>query len=120
MLRQLAKDCGCSHIQFARLHDLTGQDKFAEPLSEEAYVQYAPRVRAEVSRRFLPQGFNVCDAIFSDPDVRSTYCGYAKFMETELAISLKDMNLSRAKKKQYCKDVAKSMIVRGKVSFESY
>lgn len=103
----------CHNIRFARLRDLLGAGEFPEPTSEEVYVEYAPQIRAEIVRRFLPRGFDPTEAIAKDPDMNHTYCGYARFMATELANTIHDMP-SRLKRR-HCKDVAKGMIVRGKV-----
>lgn len=110
----MAKDCMCQHVRFARLRDLLGHGEFAEPTSEEFYVEQAPHVRAEIMRRFLPRDFDATDAIAKNPDMNYTYCGYAKFMATELAGAIQDMPVNV--KRRHCKDIAKSMIVRGKVS----
>ncbi|KAI4238397.1 MAG: hypothetical protein LQ349_001144 [Xanthoria aureola] len=116
-LRQMAKDCMCHNIRFARLRDLLGAGEFPEPTSEEVYVEYAPQIRAEIVRRFLPRGFDPTEAIAKDPDMNHTYCGYARFMATELANTIHDMP-SRLKRR-HCKDVAKGMIVRGKAFAEA-
>ena len=89
---------------------------FTEPSSEEAYVKYAPQMRTEITRRYLPPSFNVDEAIADDRDINYTYCGYAKFLGLEFAETLKGQDMSKRGGKRYCKDIAKDIIVRGKVS----
>ncbi|KAL9041621.1 MAG: hypothetical protein Q9180_001158 [Flavoplaca navasiana] len=111
-LRQMAKDCMCHNVCFARLGDLLGPGKLPEPTSEEVYVEHASQTRAEIVRRFLPRGFDPTEAIAKDPDMNHTYCGYARFMATELANTVQEMPSKL--RRRHCKDVAKGMMVRGK------
>jgi hypothetical protein len=118
-LRQLARSSDCENLQFARLCDLVGNDTFPEPISEDAYVEAASKIRDEIMTQFTLPDFDVIDAIAHDPDVSATYCGYAKFLSVELAEVLKAMDVPNTQKRRYCKDVAQRMIYRGRVSRSS-
>ena len=112
----MAKDCSCDHLQFARLCDLLDQGSFVEPQSEEAYTDCASQIRSEIVRRYLPCGFDVSEAITGDPDIKYTYCGYARFLNLELETQIKTRKMTTEHTRRFCKDIAKCMIVRGKVS----
>ncbi|EFQ99065.1 hypothetical protein MGYG_02078 [Nannizzia gypsea CBS 118893] len=114
-LRQLAREQSCDNIGFSRLSDLLNDDTLPEPLSEAEYVKYAPRFREQTLQRYLPRDFDVVKAITNDPDINSTYCGYVKFLNLELADTLlKDQKMTTTHKIRCCKQVARHMITRGK------
>lgn len=85
-------------------------------MTEEAYLQEVPRYRNTLIQRYLPTGFDPVAQIATDPDTTCTYRGYIKFLETDLAdSSVMTEAKTKAQVKNKLEDVAKQMIVRGKV-----
>ncbi|KAH6384617.1 hypothetical protein HBI14_214490 [Parastagonospora nodorum] len=116
-LRQLTKDKGYSHIEFARLKDLLGIPNLSDEMNAMTYAAVAPSIRLALMHRY--GNFN-WDAGFGDSYVnndenkRLTYCGYLKFLTSDLA-SIYPIGPGRTKSafKKGVEIIAKSMLKRG-------
>lgn len=115
-LRKMARDCKLDHIHFLRLRNLIGEQDTSEPIDEVEYLKDAPVFRSQMIEKYLPKGFNPEAHIAKDADATSTYRGYIKFLETDLANSVTEGEpKTKAQIKKHHEEVAKKMIVRGKV-----
>jgi len=116
-LRRLAKQNGCHNIRFARICDLiSGTDTEhhqSQKLTEALYLTKASEYRGLLVA-MTPPDFNVLEAIANDPDIAKTYKGYKKFLMSERDDR---PNRSRSQTERENSAIAKSMILRGKVSF---
>lgn len=114
-LRKVAKEKGCSHINFIRLVHLLGESEIGEPLSEDEYLQRAPWFRTRLYQMNIPDGFDTAAHISNDPDTTLTYRGYIKFLERDIdANTVKDTSMSKKQIKKAREATAKSMIARGR------
>ncbi|KAI1330922.1 Clavaminate synthase-like protein [Xylariaceae sp. FL0255] len=104
-LREMAKLNGCHCIRFARICDLTGHE--SDDLCEETYLANVSENRALLETN-TPAGFEVADAISSDTDMEKT-----KFLMSERE---DNSGRTRSQMERENSAIAKSMIIRGKVS----
>lgn len=105
-----------SNINFARLSSLVSSDVVAEPSTLDEYFQTAQWYREELTRRYLPEGFDVNSEMKTKEDMVLTYRGYIKFLTTDLKHEQQRQGLSNSKIKTMNELVAKQMIRRGAVS----
>ncbi|KAI0392367.1 Pyoverdine/dityrosine biosynthesis protein-domain-containing protein [Xylariaceae sp. FL0594] len=120
-LRHLAKANGCHNIRFARICDLvssgteTDDAHESETLTEELYLEKAGEYRDRLIA-MTPSGFDVANAIATDPDIADTYKGYKKFLMSE-----RDDRPSRSRSQTERENgaIAKAMIARGKAFAEA-
>ena len=128
---------GNDSVEFARISQLPRLWKLPRSLTndldEEKYLQLAPLARAELMALYEGKGYDVNQAIATDPNVRATYTGYIRFLVKDLAVSNNEGDIStssassvgsdvsiasgtkKGMKKRAAK-VAKQMISRGKAS----
>lgn len=113
----MARDCKCDHVKFLRLRNLIAGSDNKEAITEEEYVKDAPLFRNEILTKFLPENFDPDVHVAKDQDATRTYRGYIKFLETDLAPLHAEKEVkTKAQIKKNCEEVAKKMIVRGKVA----
>lgn len=137
-LRQMAANNRCTGVEFARISqsaDLKGiPEDFINDLDEEKYLKLAPLARRSLMETYGDPQLNVNEFIASDSSVKSTYLGYLKFLQKDLASSWqsydsgsassgsdgssssKSSTSSRKSFKRRIAGVAKQMITRGRVS----
>ena len=116
-LRQMATDCQCDHIKFYRLRNFLDSAECGAPLTEGEYLKDAPLFRNEMLARYLPDNFDPATIVAEDADTTCTYRGYIKFLETDLAHRVFEGDVkTKGQFKKENEDIARRMIVRGKVS----
>lgn len=119
-LRKMARDYKLDHVKFLRLRNLLGGGGSVEPITEEEYLKHAPEFRTEIITKYLPENFDPDLYITKDADTTLTYRGYIKFLETDLANhNWGEETKTKAQIKKLHEEVAKKMIVRGKVKRSS-
>lgn len=107
---------GYTCIEFARIMNLVGLHK-EEAITKEKFIELLEPSRQELMKQYLDPKFDVNDCIKNDPDYKSTYDGYAKFLKKDLQYSsIKNACLSGKKFKAKVHETAKAMIARGVVS----
>lgn len=110
----MAVEKGFTQIEFTRLRHLmkTGTP---EPTNEAEYAQQAPLVRERMVETYTPENYDINEQIASEEDICTTYRGYIKFLQKDLAHLNNGQSKSQVKKRNEA--VAKKMIARGKVLF---
>jgi alpha-ketoglutarate-dependent taurine dioxygenase len=116
-LRQLTKTKGYNHIKFARIKDLLGISSLREETNDMAYAAVAPSIRLALMHRY---GNINWDSMVNksyandDQNKRLTYCGYLKFLSSDLA-TMYPIGPGRTKSafKRGVEIIAKSMLKRG-------
>ena len=120
-LRKMARDYKLEHVKFLRLRNLLGGSGSVEPITEEEYLKHAPEFRTEIITKYLPENFDPDVHITKDADTTLTYRGYIKFLETDLANrNWGEETKTKAQIKKLHEDIAKKMIVRGKVRHSAH
>jgi alpha-ketoglutarate-dependent taurine dioxygenase/pyoverdine/dityrosine biosynthesis protein Dit1 len=133
-LRQMAVRIGCTSIHFSRISQMPGLNFKGIPanlitnLNGEKYQKLAPLARRKLVEQYGEPNFDVDAYIASDPAVKSTYLGYLKFLELDLAgervtsssseeseSSMEKKSESRKAFRKRIQVIAKKMISRGKV-----
>ncbi|KFG84222.1 hypothetical protein MANI_006393 [Metarhizium anisopliae] len=111
-LRALARDKGYNHIQFSRLSDLVSS--LAPSEDEVSYVANATNFRLGLLGLFKSQDWDVNDRIANEEDVRMTYRGYIKFLNTDLEGKYPvGGDFTKTKFKKGTERIAKQMLIRG-------
>ena len=88
-----------------------------ETITKEKFISLLEPSRQELMRRYTEPDFDANACIKSDPDYKSTFDGYAKFLKKDLAYgAIRDKMTSGKKYKAMVHDTAKRMIARGVVS----
>ena len=108
----MAKENDCVNIAFYRLKSLLDLDP-AVPLTEEIYLEQAPRYRQLLVDRYSSPGFDADQFIKASKDALLTYRGYIKFLEKDLEHD--PVLAASSNRKKESEKIAKAMIVRGKV-----
>lgn len=116
-LRQLKKAKGFGHIEFAKVKDLLGIPTLREDMNDMAYAAAAPSIRLALMNRYSNLNWDAAineSFANSDQNKRLTYCGYLKFLSSDLA-SIYPIGLGRTKSafKKGIEIIAKSMLKRG-------
>ncbi|KAI1046602.1 hypothetical protein LB505_010658 [Fusarium chuoi] len=112
-LRALAVKKGFNQITFSRLKDLAGL-KLPEKISEIAYVANATNFRRYLLNKYGKQDHDINYEIATNPDTLMTYCGYKRFLESDLQhIFPTGANRSHNGYRRDVKYLAKEMIIRG-------
>ena len=131
----MAARIGCTSIKFARISQMPGLSLKGIPadlinnMNSEKYQKLAPLARQRLVEQYGEPNFDVDAYIASDPAVKSTYLGYLKFLELDLAgersrsVSSGESDSSGSQKpesrsafRKRVQVIAKKMIARGKVS----
>ncbi|KAI0425170.1 Clavaminate synthase-like protein [Xylaria sp. FL1042] len=114
-LRCMAEQNDCHCIRFSRICDLVGAEHESERLDETLYLAKVSEYRCKLEAN-TPSGFDVSDAIATDPDISTTYKGYKKFLMGERD----DRTIrSRSQTERENSVIAKAMILRGKAFAEA-
>lgn len=115
-LRKLCAEMGFGNIAFARLNDLV-QLQIPQELDEIRYISHATDFRRALLSTYGDESFDVDATIKADDDTRLTYCGYIKFLETDLKhVYPVGEGRSKAQFKKGVGYIAKKMLSRGDVS----
>ncbi|KAF5250788.1 hypothetical protein FANTH_4060 [Fusarium anthophilum] len=111
-LRDLAVK-GFNQIIFSRLKDLAGLE-LPQKLSEIVYVANATNFRRYLLNKYGKEDYDINYEIATDPDTLMTYCGYKRFLESDLQhIFPTGENRSHNGYRRDVKYLAKEMIIRG-------
>ncbi|KAF5977410.1 very large low complexity protein [Fusarium bulbicola] len=112
-LRALAVKKGFNQIIFSRLKDLAGLE-LPQKLSEIVYVANATNFRRYLLNKYGKEDYDIKYEIATDPDTLMTYCGYKRFLESDLQhIFPSGENRSHNGYRRDVKYLAKEMIIRG-------
>jgi hypothetical protein len=116
-LRAVAREKIYKHIKFSRLWDLLDH---APPRGNgdsdrTYYITHAPAIRRDLSLRYGDEDYNPIDAIENDPDTKTTYLGYKKFLAGDLAQEDWISSTSVKQQKARFAQIAKEMLVRGRM-----
>ncbi|KAL1798511.1 hypothetical protein ACET3X_002548 [Alternaria dauci] len=112
-LRKMVTEKGYDRIEFVRIMNLLGLHT-DEHISKEQYFSLLEPSRVELMSRYGDSDFDATYCIKNDPDYKSTYDGYAKFLKKDLAFSPFKQNIASGRKwRTLVHETAKSMIARG-------
>ncbi|CAI7600504.1 Pyoverdine biosynthesis [Penicillium manginii] len=117
-LRQMAVEKGLHHVKFIRLFELLEHPWFKSETPEAAkayYLAHASCLRRELMFVFGDPSFDPDEAIKTDNDTCLTYRGYIKFLTKDLAHQDSTINLSKRARQAQVSQIARQMIVRGKM-----
>lgn len=117
-LRQMAVEKGLHHVKFIRLFELLEHPWFKSETPEAAkayYLAHASCLRRELMFVFGDPSFDPDEAIKTDNDTCLTYRGYIKFLTKDLAHQDSTVNLSKRARQAQVSQIARQMIVRGKM-----
>ncbi|KAK8131332.1 hypothetical protein PG984_007770 [Apiospora sp. TS-2023a] len=113
-LRDMALHKGFDHIAFSRLQDLV---KFPLPrgeLNEITYVANATNFRRYLLNKYGDDDIDIYHEIANNTDTRLTYCGYKRFLESDLKhIFPRGKGRTSNGYKRDVKFLAKEMLIRG-------
>ncbi|KAF5539464.1 transferase family [Fusarium mexicanum] len=112
-LRALAVKKGFNQITFSRLKDLAGLE-LPEKMSEIVYVANATNFRRYLLNKYGKDDYDINYEIATNPDTLMTYCGYKRFLESDLQhIFPTGENRSHNGYRRDVKYLAKEMMIRG-------
>ncbi|EMD61568.1 hypothetical protein COCSADRAFT_39282 [Bipolaris sorokiniana ND90Pr] len=112
-LRKMVAEKGYDCIKFVRIMNLLGLHT-DEQISKEDFVHLLEPSRRIMMTRYGDSEFDANWYIQNDPDYKSTYDGYSKFLKKDLAFSPFRQNAASGKKwKALVHNTAKAMIARG-------
>lgn len=104
------------YIEFSRLKDLCSIP-LPSDLDEVTYIGNATNFRRGLLNQFGRDGLDVRKEIAEKEDVRLTYCGYSRFLESDLRqIFPLSQSHGNTRYKRNAKFLAREMITRGFVS----
>lgn len=119
-LRTMALHKGFDHITFSRLQDLVQFPLPRGQLNEITYVANATNFRRYLLNKYGNDDIDVDHEIATNTDTRLTYCGYKRFLESDLKyIFPRGKDRTSNGYKRDVKFLAKEMLIRGYVSFLS-
>ncbi|KAF6793734.1 glutamyl-tRNA(Gln) amidotransferase [Colletotrichum sojae] len=112
-LREMVAAKGYRRIEFVRIMNLLGL--YNEPvITKERFMSLLEPSRQELMRRYVDPGFDANACVKNDPDYKTTFDGYAKFLKKDLAYGpIRDSATSGKKYKAKVHETAKAMIARG-------
>ncbi|KAK1491503.1 hypothetical protein CCUS01_03289 [Colletotrichum cuscutae] len=114
-LRAMAVKKGFGRINFSCLKELL-QFPLPEQMSEIVYVANATNLRRYLLNRYGKEDLDIDYEIATQPDTLMTYCGYRRFLESDLQhIFPTGKNRSHNSFKREIKFLAKEMMIRGYV-----
>lgn len=116
-LREIAKE-RFPHISFIRLDRLVGVDQ-EEAHTAEDYKQTSSFYREKLVDDHLSKDFDVRVHLSRNPSALMTYCGYIKFLETDLKYEASRQGCSKKRVKKMNQEVARRMIRRGVVQISN-
>lgn len=112
-LREMSSKKGFKHIDFSRIRDLVDFPLPTE-MQEIAYVANATNFRRFLLNRFGKDDIDIDHEIETDPDIKMTYLGYRRFLESDLKyiFPLGNGRTSNGYKRDV-RYLAKQMLIRG-------
>lgn len=111
----MATDNHLKQISFSRLRDLVDINLPME-MDEITYVANASNFRRALLNTFSRPGWN-WDEVRQSEDACMTYCGYIKFLQTDLEyVYPVSQSRSKSRYKRGIEYIAKQMMARGDVS----
>ncbi|KUM56496.1 hypothetical protein ACN42_g10719 [Penicillium freii] len=112
-LREMVIENGFDNISFSRIRDLL-EFPLPEKMSEIIYVANCTTFRRLLLNKYGNPNLNIDHEIATNPDIKLTYLGYKRFLESDLQyIFPRGENRSAHSYKRDCKYVAKQMLTRG-------
>ncbi|KAJ5885814.1 transferase family protein [Penicillium tannophilum] len=112
-LREIVVEKGFNHISFSRIRDLL-DFPLPEKLNEIIYVANCTTFRRLLLNKYGDDNLDIDHEIATDPDVKLTYLGYKRFLESDLQyIFPRGKGRSAHSYKRDCKYLAKQMLRRG-------
>jgi len=107
---------GFNNLGFSRMKDILDLP-LPEKLREITYVANCTNFRRLLLNKYGDPDIDIDRQIANDPDMKLTYLGYRKFLESDLRhIFTLNKNLSSNGYKRDVKYLAKQMLLRGCVS----
>ncbi|OJJ82520.1 isocyanide synthase family protein [Aspergillus glaucus CBS 516.65] len=112
-LVQMAKSKGYDKsIKLFRVMDILGYTADT-PLNKESYLSLAQKCRNEILEKYGRTEEEVREMMRDDPDTLLTYCGFIRFLETDLRHSPVAANATSGQKyRKIVKKVAINMMIR--------
>ncbi|KAJ5628747.1 hypothetical protein N7490_010975 [Penicillium lividum] len=116
-LLQLAREKGYEkNIKLMRVMDILGYTE-GKTLNKDLYMSLTQKCRTELLASYGRTEEEVRQMMRDDPDTLLTYCGFIRFLETDLRQSTVAQNASSGHKYRKCvKKVAINMMIRAEVS----
>ena len=111
-LHRITQRLGLKHLRFSDLFELVGAEE--PPTTAEEYANRIGDLKEHVFSSFTPAGYDFDADLKKDKNALSTYRGYIKFLETDLAMYFREQKMSKSATKKHCSKVARGMIARGK------
>ncbi|KAK8015442.1 hypothetical protein PG990_008738 [Apiospora arundinis] len=113
-LRAMAQEKGFKHIDFSRLQDFVHLALPKAQLNEITYVANATNFRRSLLNKYGKEDINIDHEIATNADTLLTYCGYKRFLESDLQyIFPRGKNRTNNAYKRDVKYLAKEMLIRG-------
>ena len=79
----MAKEKGLEHLKFVRVANLLGLTDNLD-LTKEEYLAIVGPAREQLMARYLPENFDVQEAIKNDGDINLTFNNYVAFLSKDL------------------------------------
>ena len=111
-LHRIAENLGLKHLKFTDPFELMGNE--SQPSTAEEYASRVGELKERLFDSFLPSGYNFDEDIRRDHNALSTYRGYIKFLESDLATFFREKGMGKSAAKKHSSKVARGMIERGK------
>ncbi|KAE9379914.1 hypothetical protein N431DRAFT_324377, partial [Stipitochalara longipes BDJ] len=113
-LRQIIREKGYEkNIKLVRVMDILGYTDGPENTDQEQYLSLAGKCRSELLERYGRTEKEVRDMMRDDPDTLLTYCGFDRFLKTDLRHSLLAQNATTNMQfRRQVKQVAIQMMIR--------
>ncbi|KAJ5517904.1 AMP-dependent synthetase/ligase [Penicillium expansum] len=112
-LREMVAKNSFDNISFSRIRDLL-EFPLPEKMSEIIYVANCTTFRRLLLNKYGKDDLDIDHEINTNPDVKLTYLGYRRFLESDLQhIFPRGKNRSVHSYKRDCKYLAKQMLTRG-------
>ena len=114
-LMDMAADKGFRNIKVVRVMQLLGMT--SDEMTKQQYLDTVNACREELAAHFGRHKETIRDMIRTDKDTLLTYCGFIRFLETDLRYSpIVPQGLSGSKYRKIVKEVAQGMMNRAEVS----
>jgi pyoverdine/dityrosine biosynthesis protein Dit1/alpha-ketoglutarate-dependent taurine dioxygenase len=127
-LRDMARTSNLSHLKFSRVSELLGysdldlEDKDDVKVRRARYLDQVSKVREDLLEKYKDPDLDIKVAIRGEEDTRLTYCGYLKFLATDLVDDPRVVEARKVSNKavdRLVAQVAREMLVRGKAFAEA-
>ncbi|KAI1176519.1 Pyoverdine/dityrosine biosynthesis protein-domain-containing protein [Nemania sp. FL0916] len=113
-LKAIVQDHGLDNIQLLRVMDILGYTK-DKPLDKAVYLALAQKCREEILSSYGRTEEEVRQMMKEDPDTLLTYCGFIRFLESDLKyspVTADSRSMSGHKYRKTVKKVAIQMMIR--------